>query len=303
MVEFPSNIYAGKPTVTDFIPTDEEYVPNSVVPGPANNVESTFKEEEEVLEWTLGKTTSVESSKLFEVRFRTKVAATTTSNPGEISGNLMKVTYANTEGVSYPLRDRAEVERQEPNLELKKKVISVNGGAASTTVKGGDKVKFGIELPNTTGTLKAEEIEVWDELPAGLECGVNVTEISNGGECSGTGRIVWKPSAGISVEAGKTGGPLTYVATIPVNVAPGHKYENTAGVVQFKSKTNTGGQFTYIPEKNINPAAGNPNAGPAKAAAAVTTAGATVTKAATTETTRPATPPNRRRSARRSNTR
>ena len=187
--------------------------------------------------------------------------------------------------MSFPLRDRAEVERQEPNLELKKKVLAVNGGAASNTVKGGDKVKFGIELPNTTGTLKAEEIEVWDELPTGLECGVNVAEISNEGECSGTKRIVWKPSAGISVEAGKTGGPLTYVATIPVNVAPGHKYENTAGVVNFKSKTNTGGQFTYIPENNINPAAGTPNTGPAKATAAVTTAGASVTKTATTETT------------------
>jgi large repetitive protein len=288
VVRFASNLYAGTPIVSDFIPTDETLVQGSEVQGPDNTIESKLNEEEatkeEALEWTIGKpgAESVENGQIFEVRFRTKVKTTLTSEPGEISGNLMKLAYSNSLGQTFPLRDRAEVERQEPNLELKKKVLAVNGGAASSTVKGGDEVKFGVEIPNT-GTLKAEEIEVWDNLPAGIECGVQVptATISNEGACEGTGRIVWKK---VSVAA-KATGTLTYVVKIPANVAPGHAFTNTAGVTQFKSETNTGEKFTYVPKENINPAAPEPNTEVPKATATVTTTGATLTKEASTETT------------------
>ncbi len=289
VVKFASNLYAGHPVVSDFIPTDEVYVKESAVEGPANTIESKFNsvaaETEEALEWEVGKAgaESVEKEQLFEWRFKTKVTATPTSEPGEISGNLMKFVYSNTAGQTFPLRDRAEVKREEPQLELKKSVEKVNGVAAGegATVKGGDEVTYGIELPNTKGTLKAEDIEVWDNLPAGIECGVEIAEasISNGGECSGTGRIVWK---GVEAAAGATGGPLTYVVKIPIDVAPGHKFENEAGITQFKSETNqrSGEKFTYFPEHNINPALTEPNTGPARDTALVVTTGASLTKTA-----------------------
>jgi large repetitive protein len=290
VVKFAANLYAGHPVVSDFIPTDEEYVKGSAFEGEENTIESKFDtvaaETEEALEWEIGKAgaESVEKEQLFEWRFKTKVKATPSSEPGEISGNLMKFVYSNTEGETFPLRDRAEVKRTEPALELKKSVLKVNGAAAGegATVKGGDEVTYGIEIPNTKGTLKAEDIEVWDNLPAGIECGVDIEEssISNAGECAGTGRIVWK---GVEAGVGGTGGPLTYVVKVPIDVAPGHKFENVAGITQFKSETNTGEKFTYFPENNINPALTEPNTGPARDTASVVTTGAALTKSAKAE--------------------
>jgi fimbrial isopeptide formation D2 family protein/uncharacterized repeat protein (TIGR01451 family) len=290
VVNFASNLYAGHPVVSDFIPTDEEYVKGSAVEGEENTIHSTFNEvaaeTEEALEWEVGNAGSdaVEKEQLFEWRFKTKVKATPSSNPGEISGNLMKFLYSNTEGETFPLRDRAEVERTEPALELKKSVLKVNGVAAGegATVQGGDDVTYGIEIPNTKGTLKAEDIEVWDNLPAGIECST-VSAISNGGVCEatapGTGRIVWE---GVEAAAGATGGPLTYVVKIPINVAPGHKFKNEAGITQFKSETNTGKQFTYFPKENINPEVlpAEENTGPARDTASVATTGALLAKTA-----------------------
>jgi large repetitive protein len=292
VVKFAANLYAGHPVVSDFIPTDEEYVKGSAVEGENNTIHSTFNEvaaeTEEALEWEVGKagSDSVEKEQLFEWRFKTKVKATPSSEPGEISGNLMKFVYSNTEGETFPLRDRAEVKRTEPALTLTKRVLEVNGAPAGegATVRGGDEVKYGIEIPNTKGTLKAEEIEVWDELPPEFECGVNIKKasISNAGECAGTGRIVWK---GVEVGPGATAGPLTYVVKVPIEVAPGHKFENEAGVTQFKSETNTGEKFTYFPENNINPAVTpeEENAGPARDTASVVTTGAALTKTAKAE--------------------
>ncbi|MCW2980935.1 MAG: conserved repeat domain protein, partial [Solirubrobacterales bacterium] len=294
VVKFAANLYAGHPVVSDFIPTDEEYVKGSAFEGEENTIESKFDtvaaETEEALEWEIGKAgaESVEKEQLFEWRFKTKVKATPSSEPGEISGNLMKFVYSNTEGETFPLRDRAEVKRTEPALTLTKRVLEVNGAPAGegATVAGGDAVKYGIEIPNTKGTLKAEDIEVWDELPAEFECGVDIEEssISNGGKCAGTGRIVWE---GVEVGPGATAGPLTYVVKVPIDVAPGHKFENEAGVTQFKSETNsiTGEKFTYFPEDNINPAVTPEveNAGPARDTASVVTTGAALTKSAKAE--------------------
>jgi fimbrial isopeptide formation D2 family protein/uncharacterized repeat protein (TIGR01451 family) len=290
VVKFAANLYAGHPVVSDFIPTDEEYVKGSAVESEENTIESNFNtvaaETEEALEWEIGKAgaESVEKEQLFEWRFKTKVKATPSSEPGEISGNLMKFVYSNTEGETFPLRDRAEVKRTEPALTLTKRVLEVNGAPAGegATVRGGDEVKYGIEIPNTKGTLKAEDIEVWDNLPAEFGCGVDIeeTSISNGGKCEGTNQIVWK---GVEAAAGATAGPLTYVVKVPITVAPAHKFENEAGVTQFKSETNTGKKFTYFPEKNINPAVlpAEENAGPARDTASVVTTGAALTKSET----------------------
>jgi fimbrial isopeptide formation D2 family protein/uncharacterized repeat protein (TIGR01451 family) len=73
------------------------------------------------------------------------------------------------------------------------------------------------------------------------------------------------------------------VVKVPIDVAPGHKFENEAGVTQFKSETNTGEKFTFFPENNINPAAPEANTGPARDDASVVTTGALLAKSATAE--------------------
>jgi uncharacterized repeat protein (TIGR01451 family)/fimbrial isopeptide formation D2 family protein len=295
-VNFAPKLFAGHPVVSDFIPTDEEYVPGSALPveppifvGGENSIESTFVEEvegeKESLQWELGDAVP-SKNQVFEWRFRTKVKKGAENSPQDITGNLMKFVYSNTAGQTFPLRDRAEIEREEPELELAKGITKVNGapvaGAPSPTAaaNGGDSVAYELDVKNE-GNLDARETEVWDVLPEGIECG-EVTAITAGGACA-AGKIVW---SGLAVPIGGTTS-LTYQVKVPADVAPGHVFANKAGVTHYKSLTNTGGEFEYIPKENINPAAGEPNTKPIGDEAELTTVAAGLEKTATTETTQP----------------
>jgi uncharacterized repeat protein (TIGR01451 family)/fimbrial isopeptide formation D2 family protein len=292
-VNFAANLYAGTPTVTDFLPPNEKYLVGSAHATGNNNVNSNFDESEAEggsLEWTLGTSGVVENgSKVFEWRFATEMQKVAASAPEDITGNLMKFTYSNSEGKTFPLRDRAEIERQEPELKLAKGVFAVNGtavggdpGPHTATVHGGDKVTFHVDLKNE-GNLGAEEVEVWDKLPAGIECSA-IEAIKVGttasGSCEGTkGPIVWK---GVAVAKGASAEPLSYVATIPSNVAPSQVYTNKAGVTEYKTKTDTGGKFEYFPERNFDPTkVAKANTTPVEDEATVTTAEAKLAKTAT----------------------
>jgi fimbrial isopeptide formation D2 family protein/uncharacterized repeat protein (TIGR01451 family) len=292
-VNFAANLYAGTPTVTDFLPPNEKYLAGSAHATANNNVTSTFDESEAEggsLEWALGTGGAVEDgSKVFEWRFATEMGKVVANGPEDVTGNLMKFTYSNSEGKTFPLRDRAEIERQEPELKLAKGVFAINGTATGTdpgphtaAVHGGDKVTFHVDLKNE-GNLEAEEAEVWDKLPAGIECSA-IEAIKVGTEASGTcegtkGPIVWK---GVTVAKGASAKPLSYVMTVPSNVAPSQVYKNQAGVTEYKSKTDTGGKFEYFPEKNFDPTkVARANTAPVEDEATVTTAEAKLAKTAT----------------------
>jgi fimbrial isopeptide formation D2 family protein/uncharacterized repeat protein (TIGR01451 family) len=293
-VNFAAKLFAGHPVVSDFIPTDEEYVTGSAFPveapqfpGGENSIKATFTEEvegeKESLQWELGEAVPSENQ-VFEWRFRTKVKKGAENSPQDITGNLMKFVYSNTAGQTFPLRDRAEIKREEPELTMAKGIAEVNGAplpggtSAEATANGGDKVTYELDVKND-GNLAARETEVWDVLPEGITCG-DVSSIAVGGVCT-AGKIVW---TGLAVPVGGTT-TLTYQVEVPEDVAPGHVYTNETGVTHYKSLTNTGGEFEYVPSENIDPKAGEPNTEPIGAEAKLTTAAATLTKTATTETT------------------
>jgi uncharacterized repeat protein (TIGR01451 family)/fimbrial isopeptide formation D2 family protein len=299
VVRFSAKIYAGAPVVSDFIPTDEKYVPNSQVAGPENTVkEVEFNEAaaaEEALEWKITEfgDESVKPEQVFEYRFRTKVDTTAGSKPQEISGNLMKFLYTNTDGETFPLRERAEVERLEPDLSLEKFITQVGSetiphtpGERSTAIAGGgEKVKYELELANS-GNLDAEEAEVWDELPEGIECSavtVPTPTPPQTAECAPGGIIKW---TGVAIPKGAVT-TLTYEAEVPSDVAPGHAFINHVGVRRYKSQTNTTPEkFEYIPAENIDKSVTEEeaNTGPLLDEAEVTTTAATLEKKAVTET-------------------
>jgi large repetitive protein len=269
-VNFASDLYAGTPAVTDFLPPDEKYVPGSAKKTTNNTVESTLDESEAEfgsLEWTLG--SSVESgNKVFEWRFMTEMQKPTESKPAEITGNLMKFTYSNTKGQTFPLRDRAEIERAEPVLKIDKRVATagagtINGEGNATGVKGGETVKYSVAVLNS-GNVEAIEGEVWDRLPSnnGITCtNVKTSSISGGGTCvtlEGKPVIKW---TGVAVAKGTTETPgkttLTYELTLPSNAAPAQTYNNEAGVTQYASETDKEvskgvfESFHYYPKENI----------------------------------------------------
>jgi large repetitive protein len=301
VVKFASNLYAGTPVVSDFIPPDEEYVQESQEAGEKNTVaEVKFNEEaakkEEALEWTLGKGNSVEKSLRFEYLFKTKVKSSATTEPEEITGNLMKFLSSNSAGETFPLRDRAEVQRQEPDLSLEKFITEVEGksiprpppgGKSTATAGGGEKVVYELDLENS-GNLDAEEAEVWDELPAEITC-ADVTlpaqTAPQAASCA-KGIIKW---TGVSIPEGALT-TLTYEVTVPKDVAPGHLFVNHTGVTRYKSQTNTTPEkFEYLPAENIDKeiTEAESNTGPLLDEAELRTTGATLEKEATTETTQP----------------
>jgi uncharacterized repeat protein (TIGR01451 family)/fimbrial isopeptide formation D2 family protein len=296
-VKFAAKLYAGAPVVTDFIPTDEEYVPGSALAAEApkapegeNTLGSTFNEAAaiagEPLEWTLGK--AVESgAQVFEWRFKTKVKKEAQTRPEEITGNLMKFVYGNSLGETFPLRDRAEVEREEPELALEKGITNVGGKTvvggpkSGVTVGGGEVVTYQLNVKNT-GTEEAEETEIWDVLPEGIGC-AEVSEISAAGICEAATRTLKWTGVNVPV-GGKT--PVEYKVKVPTEVAPGHKFINHSGVTRFKTPTNTGEKFEYVPAENINPELDpKANTKPLLAEAEINTNVATLKKEATTETT------------------
>jgi uncharacterized repeat protein (TIGR01451 family)/fimbrial isopeptide formation D2 family protein len=299
-VKFAAKLFAGEPVVTDFIPTDQEFVPGSAIKAEApqapegeNSLEATFDEaaalKGEPLKWTLG--AAVESgTQIFEWRFKTKVKKEPQTRPQEITGNLMKFVYSNTLGETFPLRDRAEVERQEPELALKKGITEVGGKTvvggpkSGVTVGGGEAVKYQLDVENS-GNLDAEEAEVWDVLPGGITCSavtLPTQSAPQAAECQ-NGIIKW---TGVAVPKGGAA-TLTYEVTVPSNVAPGHAFINHAGVARYKSQTNTPEKFEYIPAENINPALTESNTKPLLAQAEIKTSAATLAKEATTETNQP----------------
>lgn len=298
VVRFASNLYAGTPVVSDFIPTGQQYVPNSAVVGPDNTAEATFNEEaaeeKEALEWTIGKpgAESVESKLIFEWRFRTKVETSEKTAPDEITGNLMKFFYSNSVGETFPLRDRAEVQRAEPDLSLEKTITEVEGkqipkppaGQKSTAVAGGGQhVTYELALENS-GNLGAEEAEVWDKLPSGIECSAVTlpTQTAPQAASCAEGIVKW---TGVAVpEGGLT--TLSYEIVVPDDVAPGHVFVNHAGVRRYKSQTNTTPEkYEYIPAKNIDESIKEEetNTGPLLGEAELITGGATLEKEATSE--------------------
>jgi len=295
-VDFNANLFSGEPVVTDFLPPEQRYVEGSIVKGPNNTVTATPEPGEAadgVIKWTINGGEAVESAKVFEFLFKTEMLTSEGAFPQDITGNLMKFSYANTEGETFPLRDLAEVERQEPELSLEKSIVEVGGksvpktppGGRSTAVAGGgETVRYELDLENA-GNLGAEEVEVWDVLPEGIKCEavtLPAQTAPQAAECK-EDIIRW---TGVAVPIGALT-TLTYEVTVPTEVAPGHAFVNHAGVTRFKSPTDTGEKFEYIPAENINAELTKANAGPLLDEAEIKTTAATLEKSATTETQQP----------------
>jgi uncharacterized repeat protein (TIGR01451 family)/fimbrial isopeptide formation D2 family protein len=292
-VEFDSNLFSGEPVVTDFLPPGQRFIPGSVTPGPANTVTAVPAEGEAaagILKWTLNSGEAVEFSNVFEWRFSTEML-TSATEVGDISGNLMKFSYANTEGETFPLRDRAEVVRLQPELALEKGITEFEGKIvigepkSSVTVGGGKKVKFQLKVKNA-GELDAEEVEVWDVLPKQITC-TDVT-LPTGAELPAStaiscaeGTIKW---TNVPVpEEGENS--VEYEVVVPTGVSPGFALINHTGVRSYKSPTNTGGKYEYFPAENIDKSLTESNTKPLLDQAEIKTTAATLKKEATTETT------------------
>lgn len=293
-VEFPGTLDTDAQTIADYLPPGTAYVTGSDEPFGENNVEATLDESNAaggLLSWAASSKTVPAGGEVFERVLATEVKPLGTVVNGDLKGNLMKFSSANTPGESEALRAEANYEISTPVMGLTKGVEKVVRGVSTVNgpnganvdhvqVEDGDEVTYRVDVENSGGQ-DAVNVEVWDILPADYSCS-EVTGISDGGECLTTGpgdHIVWVVPK-VAIEEAKK---LTYTAKVPATVGPGRTLANTAGVRQFQGETNTGGTFTYTPAENIDPSnSTEPNAPAAKDPSDVLTTGATVGKTRTT---------------------
>ncbi len=268
---FPQSLSTHGTQVTDFLPAsvlfDEAFNSgNGEAPTGEDTLPATTFDHSEApgsepggaLRWTLPESGIVgNGSQRFERVFATSATLPKGTPQGDLQGNLMKFASINSKGESFALRSEADFKLQFPQLSLEKQIVKVNGKAivpaTSATVKGSDEAEFALTVKNA-GEVAAQNTEVRDELPNGLTC-AEIVSISNKGACTAE-RITWGET-GLGQEAigvpanGQT--VLHFTAKVPAMIDPATTLEDKAGVREYHSATNTGGEYTYIPAENIDP--------------------------------------------------
>jgi large repetitive protein len=287
-ITFPGTLDTNAQTIADFLPPGSKYIAGSDEPHGENNVVATLDESSAgsgVLTWTAENATVPAGGQVFERVIATEVAPIGTVVDGDLKGNLLKFSSANTPGESEALRAEADYEITAPVLGLTKGVNKINGtpsGGNGANVDGGsvhegDLVEYRIDVSNEGGA-PAKNVNVRDLLEDGITC-ANFKAASNGGSCSGS-QVDWTFTGTIAPGASQT---LTYEVEIPAGVEPGKRIDDHAGIVSYQSETNQAGLFTYIPAENIGGGgAGTPNAPKADDTSFVETPGLAFTKTRTT---------------------
>jgi uncharacterized repeat protein (TIGR01451 family)/fimbrial isopeptide formation D2 family protein len=285
-------------TVSDFLPPDARYVPGSAQSTPGNTTDNVLDDSNagnQLLQWDIVGVLALPRDQVppggqkFQVVFATTVTPVGVIDGPDITANLFKFSITNTPGETFPLRAQAEHETVLPEVDIAKGVRQVNSGpiqnppADGMLVRGGDTATYQVDVSATDEN--AENVEVWDRLPAAFDC-TDVSLISNSGTCVDGGpdrdTIRWTIP---SIAAGTTAS-LTYRVLIPLGLGPNNTYTNDSGVRQFQSATNTGGFYTYTPENNIDPAnPDTPNVPAINDSSNVRTPGVTIAKTRTTSIT------------------
>lgn len=306
-IDFTREVDTKPIVIRDFLPEGASYNAGSDRTYGDNTVAATLDTTDVadgVLVWRVDATTVQRGTEVFEHVFSTKVR-TAGTDTSAIPGNLMKFSFENSAGVSWPLRDLREIRLSTPIMSLVKGVqtierlgSSVEGPNAANRdhrlVQAGDRVTFRVDVTNS-GAQDATNVTVRDLLPTEFRCLLpGVSGISGGGACTDDftpgrqSRIDWTVP---SIAAGATV-TLTYTVVVPDDVRPDHQtMDNVAGVRSYVGRANTGNpadDVTYLPADNIDPAVTTPNAPAADDPSDVYTRDATVTKTRTTSVDRSA---------------
>jgi uncharacterized repeat protein (TIGR01451 family)/fimbrial isopeptide formation D2 family protein len=304
-IEFADDTNTFANSVFDFLPPDAQYIAGSAQNTTTNTTDNVLDDSEagnQLLEWEIVGVLSIPRDQVppggqkFQVVFGTTVTPVGVIDEPDITANLFKFSITNTPGETFPLRAQAEHETVLPLVDIAKGVRQVNSGpiedppADGLTVRGGDTATYQVDVSATDDD--AQNVEVWDRLPAAFDCS-DVSLISDSGVCVDGGpdrdTIRWTVP---TVAAGTTTS-LTYRVLIPLGLGPNNTYVNDSGVRQYQSETNTGGFYTYTPENNIDPAnPDTPNVPAIDDASNVVTPGVTVVKSRTTSIGEPFNDPN-----------
>jgi uncharacterized repeat protein (TIGR01451 family)/fimbrial isopeptide formation D2 family protein len=305
---FPTATFTHSEQITDFLPAGAAF--NTTYgqrPTGTDTLAGTSFSDSEAggaeggeISWTLPESGRIGTAQIFERVYATSAHLPGGVKLGDLQGNLMKLSSSNTEKESFALRSEADYALQFPELTLEKKIIDLNGipeatPASSATVDGGELATFELTVKNL-GEVEADHAVVIDDLPVGITC-AEITGITAEGSCegtSGTERLIWGET-GLGAHTplavpGKGQTSLRFTVEVKAPTDPGRVFEDHAGVKTYESATNSGGQFTYIPEDNIEPLReaeplreNEAHVPAARAAAMLVTEGVSMSKAHTTD--------------------
>lgn len=305
-VDYPTDLDTFDSDIQDYLPPGHSYTTDdgwqlgagSTLPAPSLTFDGSGAASG-LLSWNVAGGGYVDESVTLEIVLSSTITDPDATSSGSIVENLMKFSYANTNLTPFNLRSFADIEVIEPEVDLVKGVERVVRGGPivegpnadpnvdGVSVMAGDVVTYQITVTNS-GNLAADNVEVWDALPAEwATCSGQITNISDGGVCDdANNRIVWDGASVFSLAAGGGTQVLTYDVTVPLDIASGVTMTNTAGVRTFTGATNHGtGVFPYYPAGNIDPGAPPPNTAAADDPSNVFTAAPTIVKAAITAIT------------------
>ena len=292
-VDFPVDLDTFDSDIQDYLPPGHQFTTadawdygNNNTVAPADITGPGAGSGETLLTWTVGDGGGyVAESLYFEVVFSSTIVDADATSSGEIVENLMKYSWENTAGTPFNLRDLADVEVLEAELDLLKGVGAVNtvstGGnnVDGVEVQEDDVITYQLTITNS-GDIDANDVEVWDLLPPEYDaCATNVISISNSGSCAAARRIEW---TGLTVPANGSIA-VTYDVIFPSGIAPNETIPNDAGVRSYTSDTNNGtGVFTYYPDSNIDTTVTATNTAVADDPSSVVTDAVTIAKGRTT---------------------
>lgn len=276
---FPANLNTVGNTIQDFLPDGFDYVSYGYTPSSSIGAsEATFTAAADKSSMTWAISNAAVGAK-FQVIVKAVInpAGAGSVNPDhDITANLAKMTYKNSKGKVFQLRDDAEAQLDVPTLALDKGIVTLNGApvtdapAATVAAQAGDTVGYRVTVTNS-GHQDATNTAVRDLIPTQFSCS-NVSAVSDSGSCA-SGQINW---TGFTVPA-TSSITLTYTVTVPAGVSPSDAFTNHAGVRTYQGATNAPGVFDYYPANNIDSTI-TPNTTAADDTAKITVAAPTVMK-------------------------
>ena len=281
---FPAFIDADGVEIQDLLPAQFEYVTGSArrvtTGGSADTLAGTTVSEDtsganDVVTFVVdgdSQVPSAPSGQQFHWTIAARMLDPNLSAAYDINANLMKMTTRNTAGTVFQYRDESTVEWTEPQVHLDK------NNDASTAQVAGDTVTYTIRIWND-GNIAADDLEVWDRLPTGIQC---ADVVALGGATCASDVLVWDatdiPTVAENTTLGTAPVTLTYQVLLPTTVDPARTYTNTAGVRRYQADTNASdAPYVYYPATNIDPTV-TPNTTAAHDTSQITIRAASTTK-------------------------
>lgn len=272
-VTFPAGSSTRLPVITDYLPDNLTYEPNSfqlvsgvntasytVNPTTQNALNAAFAANGTA---SLRPGTDI-GTKRYVAKgqvFAFKLSATVNGNDkttNDVQGNLAKLRWTNKGGQVSSLRDKADFKVPPvPPVSVDKRVAKApyTAYANSQNVVQGDVVRYSVQFTNN-GTIPIGDVEVWDKLPLPYKC-ADVSSITSSGSCTDSvpagGQSIIRATLSSTLAPNATGG-FTYNVTIPVGTSVGTTYTNTAYIRTFTTATNLGGVTdSHFPKNNVDP--------------------------------------------------